>query len=340
VQFQLPETARRFRSRSLLENARLLLEARGVRTDSMSISDLAQRAMSSSDFPFITADVANKILRAAYASQPRTFLNFCRRSSLVDFKAKNLVKLGEAPQLKEVPVGGEIKVGSMAEARESYKLRTYGVRLTMTREMLINDDLDAFTKLAASFGIQAVVLENDIVWALMLAAAGAGATMSDGVALFHANHANLNTGVATALSVDGLSTMRQKMRLQKGIDGKTLMNLQLAHLLVPTTLETKAQQLTTQTNVAKDGDVNPFTSAFRSIVVEPRMDAVSTTGFIGAADPGQVDTIEYAYLEGNDGVRVETREGFETLGVDIRAVHDFGAGLVDHRGFQRNTGAA
>ncbi len=336
---QLPDTARRWRSRSLVETARELLEMRGISTDLMSRHDIIARSLSSSDFPSITLDVANKVLRAAYAAQPRTFLTIGRRSTLSDFKQKHLVKLGEAPDLAELPEGGEIKAGSMVEGKETIQLKTYARKLTLTRQMIYNDDLDAFTKLAQAFGIRASVLENNVVWAMFTAAAGAGATMGDGIALFHANHKNLNTGAGSALSVDGLGVMRKALRNQVGLDGATLLNLELRHLVVPSSLETKAQQLTTRTNAAKDSDVNPFVGAFQSVVVEPRLDAISATAFIGVADPGLIDTLEYAYLEGSEGVHVETQEGWNSLGVEIRAFHDFGAALVDHRGFQRNAGA-
>ena len=38
---------------------------------------------------------------------------------------------------------------------------------------------------------------------------------------------------------------------------------------------------------------------------------------IMAADPAQIDTVEYAYLEGEEGVMIESRMGFEIDGVEI-----------------------
>ena len=53
-----------------------------------------------------------------------------------------------------------------------------------------------------------------------------------------------------------------------------------------------------------------------------------------------IDTIEYAYLDGQDGVFTETRMGFEVDGMEVKARHDFGAKAIDHRGFYKNPGAA
>jgi hypothetical protein len=56
-----------------------------------------------------------------------------------------------------------------------------------------------------------------------------------------------------------------------------------------------------------------------------------------AADPSSIDTIEYCYLEGQQGVYIETRQGFEVDGVEIKARLDFAAAAIDFRGLQKNT---
>lgn len=77
-------------------------------------------------------------------------------------------------------------------------------------------------------------------------------------------------------------------------------------------------------------------------IVEPRLDAVASVGdtnWYTAADPSSIDTIEYCYLEGQQGVYIETRQGFEVDGVEIKARLDFAAAAIDHRGLQKNTAA-
>jgi len=56
------------------------------------------------------------------------------------------------------------------------------------------------------------------------------------------------------------------------------------------------------------------------------------------ADPAQIDTVEYCYLEGQQGVYIETKQGFEVDGVEIKARMDFGAAALDFRGLQKNAG--
>ena len=58
-----------------------------------------------------------------------------------------------------------------------------------------------------------------------------------------------------------------------------------------------------------------------------------------AASPNQIDTIEYAYLEGQQGTYIETRNGFDVDGVEIKCRLDFGAKAIDWRGLYKNPGA-
>ncbi len=52
-----------------------------------------------------------------------------------------------------------------------------------------------------------------------------------------------------------------------------------------------------------------------------------------------LEAIEYGNLEGQEGVYIETRMGFDVDGVEIKARHDFAAKAIDHRGVYKNAGA-
>ena len=45
------------------------------------------------------------------------------------------------------------------ESKESYKVKTYGRVVAITRQTLINDDLDAFTRIPAMYGNSIAQLE-------------------------------------------------------------------------------------------------------------------------------------------------------------------------------------
>ena len=334
--FQLEDAARQYRGMTLLELARESLGNVGVNTRGLSRDEVATRALhSTSDFPEILSAVTNKTLRQAYEAYPRTFMLFCRQVLATDFKAMHRVQLGEAPQLLEVGESGEFKRGTLGESKESYKVKTYGRVVAITRQTLINDDLDAFTRIPAMYGNSIAQLESDVVWGVITA----NPAMADGNALFHTAHKNL-AGTGAALAVEAVGAARAAMAKQTGLDKKTVLNVRPAFLIVPASLELKAEQMVAQNLVpAATSNVVPQSIRTLAPISEPRLDAVSETAWYLAASPNQIDTIEYAYLEGQQGAYIETRNGFDVDGVEIKCRLDFGAKAIDWRGLYKNPGA-
>ncbi|WP_299480815.1 prohead protease/major capsid protein fusion protein [uncultured Paracoccus sp.] len=334
--FPLEDAARQYRGMTLLELARESLGNSGVNTRGLSRDEVATRALhSTSDFPEILSAVTNKTLRQAYEAYPRTFMLFCRQVLATDFKAMHRVQLGEAPQLLEVGESGEFKRGTLGESKESYKVKTYGRVVAITRQTLINDDLDAFTRIPAMYGNSIAQLESDVVWGIITA----NPAMADGNALFHTTHKNL-AGTGAALDVSSVGAARAAMAKQTGLDKKTVLNVRPAFLIVPASLELKAEQLVAQNLVpAATSSVVPQSIRTLAPISEPRLDAASETAWYLAASPNQIDTIEYAYLEGQQGAYIETRNGFDVDGVEIKCRLDFGAKAIDWRGLYKNSGA-
>lgn len=331
---ELSEGARQYRGLSLIELSRDLLEVKGVKTRGMDRMQIAARALEgTSDLPNIVANVANKSLRQAYMSAPRSFVPWARRTSAPDFKTLSRVALSDAPALETVNEHGEFKRGAFTDGKETYQLVTVGKIIGLTRQVIVNDDMQAFTRVPALFGAAAANYESDTVYGVLTA----NAALSDSVALFHANHSNL-TGTGTAISVASLDVGRAAMRVQKTPQG-VVMNLGPKFLIVPAAKETLANQYTSGDFVsAKSSDINPFKGSLQ-VIVEGRLDASSATAWYLAADPNQIDTIEYCYLDGQDGVYIETRNGFEVDGVEIKARLDFAAKAIDYRGLYKNVGA-
>lgn len=346
--FKLRDDAKDYRGMSLLRLAEEFVEKRGIKTRGMSREVLAGIALERqnfagnaggyqgvTDFPGILADVANKTLRQAYDQTPRTFVGVFRQASATDFKAINRVQLGEAPQLLPVGPTGEFSHGSVSDAKESYKLATFGRIVSLNRQTIVNDDLDAFSRVPAGFGMQAANLESDTVWSIVTA----NANMADGNALFSSAHKNIISSGA-APDVPNVAAARKLLRQMKGLDGKTLLNILGKHLVAPSSLETNLEQLVTAMIVPTQIS-NAVPQWFRSLnpVIEPRLDTSSLTAWYLFGDNTQIDTVEYSYLEGQEGVYVETRMGFDVDGIEIKARLDFGAKAIDWRGMVKNNGA-
>ncbi len=332
------DTGRDFRGMDLLDMARFSLESKGINTKGWSKREIAQAALgigdrsyhSSSDFPIILGNTVNRSLRAAYDLQARTFQPFCRRVGIADFKPVTRAAIsGLVGNFDSIPEGGEYKSATLTEGKETYKLAKYGKKIAITWEALINDDLGAFSRIPQAIAAKAAQKQSDIVYGILLD----NAAMEDGVALFHASHGNL--GAAAAIDSASMSAARAKMRKQKGLENDYI-NVAPKFLIVGPDKETEAQQLINATIVAaKTADTNVF-RASAEIIAEAR---ITGNKWFLAADPSQIDTIEYAFLDGESELFTEQRTGFDVDGVEIKARMVFAAKAIDHRGLFYNPGA-
>jgi hypothetical protein len=343
---KLTDNGRQYRGMSLLEIGREMLERANVSTRGMARMELAQRMLhfrsgmhSTSDFAHLLANVANKRLRNAYDENPGTYGRWARRApNAPDFKSMKVVQLSGAPTLLRTNEHGEFKYGAMSDGAATYSLLTYGRIVSLNRQAVVNDDLRGFDRLVSAFGNSARRLENATVYSQLTA----NAAMADGTALFHADHSNLSTGGGSALAAAGLTAARTAMRKQTGLQGE-LLNIAPAYLLVPAALEQTAYQFTsTQYVPATKAEINEFRTGGRTAlepVVEPLLDSSSATAWYLAADAGQIDTVEYCYLDGEEGPVIESEMGFEVDGVSYKCRLDFAATPVDHRGLHKANGA-
>ena len=337
---KLDDKSQQFRGFDLGDMARDSLERAGRKTRGMSRAEIAIQAMqTTSDFPFILENVVTKSLRMGYTSAARTFVPFSRQATLPDFKQISRAQLGGAPNLKRVLEGAEYEHGTIGEGAEKYAVQKYGRIVAISWGTIINDDLDALSRIPQAFGASAAELESDIVYAILTG----NPNMADGVPLFHGTHGNLGTAAALGDALDPaepnpLAEMRKLMTLQKGLEGQYI-TVRPRYLIVPPSLEEVALKITSANFVASKGvDQNVFGPSMLAIS-EPRLEDASSTAWYGAAEPNTIDTIEYAYLEGHEGVFTETKNGFEVDGVQIKCRHVFGAKAIDGRGLFKNVGA-
>jgi hypothetical protein len=334
------ERGREYSGVRLSDMARDLMLSRGIRVSSRNPSEIVKLAIThtTSDFPILLAGTGQRALLAAYQAAQAAIKTVCRQSTAGDFRAKYALRLGEAPKLIKVPESGELTYGTRAEVAESYRCYTYGRIFSLSREGIINDDLGAFNDFVSAFGQSAASLEAQIIVDLLALNSGAGPTMSDSKALFHTDHGNLASSGAT-ISDTTLGAARLALRTATGIDGETIISAAPRYLLIPAALETPAEKYLATLYPAQASNVNPFAGGKLELLVEPRLDtSIDEYGWYVFADPAVAPVLEYAYLEGFQGPQVESRTGWETLGVEFRCFEDFGAGAIGYRGAYSNAG--
>lgn len=322
-----------FRQGSLIDSARHFLALEGVKDAyTMGRAELAKRALHhTSDFPEVLANATNKALRDAYLGAPNTYSPFVSQRNVADFKEISSIQLGNGGKLQKVNEHGEYKRTTVNEAAEKYKIEKYGLVIGRTWELIMNDDLDAFTRIPAQLGVRAREKENEIFWGLVIAN---GIMAETGANLFSATHGNL-AGVPSAISIDSIGAGRSAMRLFKDLEGE-LMSISPSFLVVPAALETKAEQFVAQIQPDQSGNVNPFAGRLR-VLSEPRLDAASATAWHLFADASKITMAEMALLDGR-GPEIFVREGFDVDGMEIKLRHVFGMKIVDFRGYYKNAG--
>ncbi|WP_423985266.1 ClpP-like prohead protease/major capsid protein fusion protein [Klebsiella michiganensis] len=318
---------------TLREYARMALTERGIGVSSYNPMQMVGLALthSTSDFGNILLDVANNSLLQGWDEAEETFDLWTKKGQLSDFKTAHRVGMGGFNSLRKVREGAEYKYVTTGDKGETIALATYGEIFSITRQAIINDDLNALTDVPMKMGMAAKGTIGDLVYAVLID----NPKLSDNKPLFHADHKNLSSG---AISVSSIDDARKLMRLQK--EGERSLNIRPAYMLVPVGLETLANQTIKSASV-KGADINsginnPIQN-FAEVISEPRLDENSPNAWYLAAAKGR-DTIEVAYLNGVDTPYIDQQEGFTTDGIATKVRIDAGVAPLDYRGLVKSSG--
>jgi hypothetical protein len=290
---------------------------------------------SSGDFPLLLANIAQKAMLKGYDEAEETFQLWTSKGTLPDFKPMQMVDIGSFPALRQVAEGGEYKYITIGERAETRVLATYGDIFKITRQAVINDDLDAFTRIPRKMGRAAVRTVGNLAYAVLTG----NAPMADGKTLFHADHGNVLD--PSALSTAAVDAMRVAMARQKDI-GQTSgsLNIRLAKLLVPISLQGTA-------NVVRDSEFevgagtknNTVPNSVRGtfeVIADARLDDSSTSKWYGVADQAMHDVVTVDYLDGNEAPTMEQQQGWNVDGVEFKVRLDASAKALDWKTMQRN----
>lgn len=326
--------ANELRGHSLVELARESLQREGLQANFGDNMEMARQAINStSTFPAIMSNLANKSVMTGFNEAETTFQIWAGKGSNRDFKEAARVALSEAGNLELVPEGGQFPHDSLGEASARTKVATYGKLFSLTRQAIINDDLGLFSKIATKYGSAAKRLVNKMVYAQLTG----NVKMQDNVALFDSKHGNVaDTG--EALSVKSIAKAITAMRRQKGIAGDATLNITPKYLVVPPELEMTAYQIVNSTAAVdgvNSGVINPYKGRF---VVVADAELTDPDAWYLVADASQHDTIEVTYLNGVETPRLETRQGFDVDGIEYKVAFDVGVDAIDFRGVFKNAG--
>lgn len=322
---EAPKDARIFQGRSFLQNLEHVIPRRLGQTD----QQFATRAMSSSDLPYILANVGEKSIANRLKLAQPSWKSWASQGTLRNFKEHSLLKSSAWPSLQERQEGGEFQYGSLSEDREQVALKEFGVALAFTRRMLINDDLNELQNMIGQSAVAVNALENSLVYSVLTS----NPAMADGYAVFSSEHSNLLS--AAALTDSTIGEAFKKMREQTSIDGRKL-NMAPQFLICGPDQEMAARKYLAQISPAQASNVNPFSQSLQLVV-----DAeITSNDYFFAASPSLNAGVSLFHLEGEESPRVESRNRFETENVEIKVAHSAVAKAVDHRGLCKSANAS
>ncbi|HBG25932.1 MAG TPA: hypothetical protein DDX75_02430, partial [Phycisphaerales bacterium] len=256
-------------------------------------------AFSTASLPGILSNVANKMLLEGYSYIEDAWRKVCKIASVNDFKEHSRYRMTGSFKFEQVGADGELKHGKIDEQKYGQKADTHGIMFALTRQMIINDDLAAFTDVPRQIGMGAAEAIADAVWALLL---------SNPSSFFSAAHKNYKDGADTALSGDSLTDAEVVFGEQTKPNGKPL-GIQPSIILVPTALRVPADLLmkspmlneTTTANKGKPSS-NPHIGKY-DVVSSSYLSNSSFTGYSSKAwylfaDPNRLPALEVAFLNG------------------------------------------
>jgi hypothetical protein len=361
---QAPQVAgsEEFANLGLYRLAEVCLRRQGINPDKYTRSDVARMALgdpkafdrlrvrrsadayhTSGSFQNILFDAANKTLRAAYEEAPYTWSLWARQAqSVSDFKDIHRAQLGESPNLEMIAELQPYPEGPVTDSKVKYKVEKYGKKFSVSWETVVNDDLDALSRVPAMHGNAARRTQEKIVYDALLS----NPTMPDGYSLFSASHTSGSNITAVSVAAPSVTTLNEAFELmgkQKGLNSDVILNLMPSVLLVPlkysgTALELVNSQSYAQSN-GNSGVVNIYgVNGVRplSVVTTALLDANSSTNWYAIADNSTIDTAEITFLQGEESPVLESEWVKEIDAYEYYVRQTMAARIIDHRGIFGN----
>ena len=305
-------------------------------------------------FPMLLMDASNKSLLAGYEEAPYTWNMWARQGpSVDDMKNINRIRFSAMGTPEVVPENHDYPEAKTGDEKETYRVEKYGSMFSISWETIVNDDLDALSRVPAMQGASCRRKQNQVVYSVLTA----NAAMGDTGLLFNATaqttaggHSNTSGAAAapsvTTLNAGYLSMMTKTGLTVNGVAGPIL-NIQPSYLIVPANYGATALQLLgsiadPSVGGSAAGNSNtlniygPNGSRPIKVIIEPTLDASSTTVWYLAASTSQVDTVELTFLAGEESPVLESDWVMTNDTYLFKVRQTFAAAAIDFRGLYRN----
>lgn len=305
----------------------------------------------SDDFASILENTLNKSLSAGWAEVPTTWQEICGRESVNDFRASNMIAISAFSDMEEIPEGAGATYGRMTDKKETVTVKTYGKAWSLTRQAMINDDMNAFVQGPRLMGAAAKRKIEQTWIDLLTSATFAGPTMTeDSTAFFDAStHGNYLSSAGAVPSVSTIAAgelaMATRTILAPGDkkSGSVFSGVTPSLIFVPTSIKKTTEQVVYSAYDPAASTLqqyNPYTQL--RVISSPYLNAKSTTRWYLFAQPTVYPAFVVAFLRGNETPTSRSRVGdvAEPLGVVWDIYFDFAVAAKEWRYAYQSKGAS
>ena len=324
--FTPTEASLKLRGSSLMDIMKDVLSMEGVLTRGMTPNEICKRGFhTTSDFGNIMSGTINKILSNAYNTAPVDYGFFTQSVGVSDYKQVGHYAMSQGPSLLEVKEHAEYKRGSVNTKEEYMQLKKFGRIFGVTREAIINDDLNALANWPRKWAFAAAQLKASLAYGVLTA----NPNMQDGNALFSTAHKNILAAGGTAvLNEANLGAAITLLEQQTGFgsdDGDIqYIGAQAKYLVVSPAQKFAALKLVTAVVPNQTSSVNLF--SYLTVKSDPR---ITGTKWFVMADNAFHDSVAMLHLNGEEGPQLESLEGFNIDALEYKCRLDTGAKALD-----------
>lgn len=293
---------------------------------------------STSDFPLILVNSANKSVQGLFGQYPNTWSSWTNEVDVADFKTITSAFAGQFPEVSAIAEGAPYTYGSIAEEGQTYAVQERGRLVALTRQALVNDDTRAFQNVLSGAALAGYTALRRVVFGILTA--NANWPVGGGTALFAAGRNNL--GTAGNLSAGTFAELRAALLKQTSParSGESAAPLpppsSMVLLVGPDEEDTALELLGNRIVPSATGATLP--DAYRSstsLVMEPFLDTGNDPYYLCRGD---IRGVEIAYLQGQRAPTITSAEDIRYSGMTFRVVFDFGAAAVQPRAMAANLG--
>lgn len=337
--YGLKEGSNKVRRKQLGQKARWMLEAMAEGADDAVYR--VRETLGKDVFDAVTLDAANNSLLDGYGSVPDDWQKISKAKSARDFKAINATALSGLANLSTVPENANYTYLDQVDQTVAYNVLKRGNLLSISMEASFNDEIGAFNDQTEKLGSAAKNTLNELVLGTLF---DDNPTCDyDSVALFHANHNNLQE--SKALSHDNVQAAVALVMNQTGQKSERI-------YLRPTFLAVQPRDLLTATELVKSaqldyggtstiaGTSNAIPQFISGVFSSPHLDKDTSNSdfYIFTNYP----VVEVSFLRGQQQPEIlrepeNTGRSFTTDAITWKVRHVYGGDVVDHRGAVSST---